>query len=296
MEDKVRPRLGDCLNKVGNIAHVDADTVAEWFRTNSKGKRQKRKLTVTDEVVKLVNESIDDPIYDGAKFVDTVITYKNVLDDLDSSYKVTLEDYINAIRFCSYLEAYRGRIKDAYQAAFAHRDFVKNNRDCPVGSKEYKNIDYAAQRYRKTPLVSKILAQSEIPLYLMYQGYRYAAVETLAEEMRTAKLSKDRISAADRLLVHLKPPEGIDINVKVGSSGTDTRDSIVSTYERAMAQLVEQQRALIMNGGDIKQIANAKIVEADIIEESLSDILDDNQADTEGDLASNIEPDTETRE
>ena len=47
-----------------------------------------------------------------------------------------------------------------------------------------------------------------------------------------------------------------------------------------MAQLVEQQRALIMNGGDIKQIANAKIVEADIVEEK------------EGDL----EPDTETRE
>ena len=291
MEDKVRPRLGDCLNKVGNIAHVDADTVAEWFRTNSKGKRQKRKLTVTDEVVKLVNESIDDPIYDGAKFVDTVITYKNVLDDLDSSYKVTLEDYINAIRFCSYLEAYRGRIKDAYQAAFAHRDFVKNNRDCPVGSKEYKNIDYAAQRYRKTPLVSKILAQSEIPLYLMYQGYRYAAVETLAEEMRTAKLSKDRISAADRLLVHLKPPEGIDINVKVGS-GTDTRDSIVSTYERAMAQLVEQQRALIMNGGDIKQIANAKIVDADIVDDNRPNIVEESLSDTEGDL----EPDTETRE
>ena len=125
----------------------------------------------------------------------------------------------------------------------------------------------------------------------MYQGYRYAAVETLAEEMRTAKLSKDRISAADRLLVHLKPPEGIDINVKVGN-GTDTRDSIVSTYERAMAQLVEQQRALIMNGGDIKQIANAKIVDADIVEEKVDDTSTDSLSDTEGDLVT----DTETRE
>ena len=69
-----------------------------------------RKVKVTDEAVTLIHEAINDPEFDGFKFTETMVTYQNVLEGGNGS----LVDYLNAIKFCSYLESNEGNYTDAY--------------------------------------------------------------------------------------------------------------------------------------------------------------------------------------
>ena len=179
--------------------------------------------------------------------------------------KISLDDYINAIRFCGCLESSQGNATDAYIKAFSHRNFVKDRMGLPVDSIEFKALASAASRYRKSPTVIKILAQSEVPLYLMFQGYRYKAVEVLADRMMNARLDRDKINAADKLLFHLKPPE--EVKIELGLD--DKANNIVEQYKEAIMKLTRSQKDLIAKGGDVKAIANAPIMEAEIVESSV---------------------------
>ena len=177
---------------------------------------------------------------------------------------VTLAEYVNAIKFCGLLEMYEGNATQAYIECFRDRDFVKERRDCDTKSIEYKTLVSAANRYRKNTVVVNILQQAEIPLYLMFQGYRYKAVSVLVREMEEARLSKDRIAAADRLLTHLKPPENVKIELDVGIKP----DNIVNQYEAMLKGMVEKQKELLVAGEKVENVANAKenYLDAQIIE------------------------------
>ena len=235
-------------NKV-NLAAITASKVYGWFNNN---RRKKHKCVITDEAVELIKKSASEEAFDGYRFIDTILEFRSILDE-DSD--IQLEDYINAVRFCSYLEVYKGNAIEAYIEAFRYKEFVDKKRNAPRDSREYLSLVNAASRYRKHPLVKKILAQSEIPLYIMFQGYRYAAVEKLVEEMNNAKLSRDRINAADKLLLHLKAPEGIEVNVNVKKDS----ETIIDTYQEAIMNMIQKQKALIQNGGNMHEIVNASI-------------------------------------
>lgn len=238
---------------------VEKNEVIEWFSKTTK--KNKQKIIPTDEAINLINASINDPSFDGFKFIDTMITYQSALEN----ERVNLEDYVNAIRFTSYLEVYEGNATKAYIDAFKHRDFVKDRLNSDTNSIEYKQLASAATRYRKNPLVINILSQAEVPLYLMFQGYRYKAVSVLVKEMNEAKLSKDRINAADRLLVHLKPPENLKIELDVGVK----KDEIVSECENLIASMVAKQKELLSVGEETSIVANAKhsYIDGEIVDE-----------------------------
>lgn len=236
------------------ISYTDKD-IYSWFeRVRSKGK----KFIIEDEAKELIRITLNDGDFDGFRFIDTMITYQDAL----ANENVNLVDYINAIRFCSYLESSEGNITEAYIKAFYFRDFIKNRVNKPTDSKEYKQITSAASRYRKSPIVVKILTQAEIPLYLMFQGYRYKAINRLAKEMETANSAKDRINAADRLLLHLKAPEGIKIDLDIGIK----EESVVDRYKKAIEIMAIKQHEFIDKGADIKRIANTKVMNEVVIE------------------------------
>lgn len=237
---------------------VTAENVKKWFSRLSQDKR--KKLVIDDKVLDLIKQSIDEPEFAGDKFIDTLITYQNVLDT--SGMTNGLSDYIKAVRFVAFLEANEGNATDAYIRAFAHTDFVKNRLGFPTDSQENREIVSSASRYRKSKLVISIMTQAEVPLYIMFQGYRYKAIARLAKEMEEAKYSRDRINAADKLLTHLKPPEGLKIEVDVSNS----KGEIIDTYEEAMMKLVKAQREQIIAGGDIKEITNVKIIDTEVVE------------------------------
>jgi len=211
-----------------------------------------KKNTITDEVVDLINQANNDPEFNGDEFLENMMTFQNVM----YSNSGSLAEYINALKFCAYLEADVNNYTEAYKRARANDQFVIDRANAPTGSTGYKELTNAASRYRKTPMVRDILTQAEMPLYLMFQGARYGAVAKLVEEMEEAQFSKDRISAAKAILEHVKPPENMKVELDIGVK----QDNIIDRYEAMITELVAHQQQEIADGKDLADITNMSIV------------------------------------
>lgn len=228
-----------------------------------------KKKTITQEVVDLINQANSAPEFNGDEFIKTMVDYQSAMVDSRASIK----EYINALKFCSYLEdeqANGGTITNAYIRARAHDDFVINHKDLPKDSGGYKMLVAAATRYRKTSLVQKILTQADMPLYLMFQGARYKAVAVLAREMESSQHARDRINAADRLLTHVKPPENIQLELDIGVSD----NSALEELNMQLAELAtKQKRHMELGTMDLKDMGALKPrgEDVEIIEAEVSD-------------------------
>lgn len=216
--------------------------------------------TITDETVELISAANNDPNFNGDEFLNTMYDYENVM----YKNKASLKEYITALKFCAYLEAEGDNYTEAYKRARANDEFVIARRDADTSSDQYRELTYAASRYRKTPMVRDILTQADMPLYLMFQGARYKAVKTLADEMIGAAYSKDRINAADKLLTHVKPPENAKIELDIGVQ----TENIIDRYESMINDLVKTQRQQIADGGDLKDVTNVDIIHKEHIEDA----------------------------
>lgn len=205
---------------------------------------------VKEETMELINSIVGEEL-DKEEFINGLITYKDIVEGTTYS----LEEYIRAFTFVSFLETSKGNYTDAYIKAFIDREFVKERMNLDSSNPKRQQLISSASRYRKTPLVMKIIAQSEVPLYLMFQGYRYEAINCLVKEMHEAKHSKDRVQAADRLLTHLKEPDNAKIEINVGTN----TDNIVSKYESIIKSMASKQKELLDNGEDIIKVSNAVV-------------------------------------
>lgn len=225
-------------------------------------KLPEKKNTITDRVVNLINEANNDPMFNGDEFMKTMIDYKSVMEATSGS----IPEYINALRFCAYLEA-EGNITDAYKKARANDKFVQDRCEAVSGSADYSALTAAASRYRKNPMVRQILTQSDMPLYLMFQGSRYKAVAVLADEMENSAFAKDRINAADKLLTHVKPPENIQVELDVGVK----ESSALEDLNMQLAEIaIKQKRSLEMGVGTLEDFGSLKpreeILDAEVTE------------------------------
>lgn len=219
----------------------------------------KKKNTITQETVELITATMEDPMFNGYNLIDTMMDYEKVMYDGRSG----INDYINAIKFCSYLEGDATTIIDAYKYTFSRVPFVRERMDMSSGTPGYNELSNAASRYRKRPVVQTILTRSNMSLYLMFQGHTYRAVEVLAKEMKDAPYSKDRISAADKLLTHVKAPEGMTIDLNI-----DHGDEVKGFQEKMFAQLAVaavQQKALLDAGMPLEEAQKLHIKE-DVID------------------------------
>lgn len=235
---------------------LTADELKKRFPSKSK--------TITDETVELINQANSDPNFNGDEFLNTMYDYENVM----YKNKASIKEFITALKFCAYLEAEGDNYTEAYKRARANDEFVIARLNMPTDSSEYKELTFAASRYRKTPMVKDILTQADMPLYLMFQGARYKAVKTLADEMLTAQYSKDRISAADKLLTHVKPPENAKIELDVSVK----QDSIIDKYEAMITSLVKTQQKQIAEGEDLRKVTNVAIISKKDQEEDIIDV------------------------
>lgn len=227
-----------------------------------KGLFPKKKATITDLTVDLINNTMNDPEFNGHSLIDTLTTYESVM----YKNKGNMIDYINAVKFCGYLEGCGDSSVGAYIKTFSAREFVSSKKDFPTDSPEYKALTAASTRYRQSPMVVDILTQADVPLYLLFQGFRHKAVTVLAREMSSAPHAKDRISAADKLLTHVKPPENVQIELDIGVSQV----SVIEEYEKAIEQMAQAKLKGINEGENMVDMINApvrvKTVEADVIE------------------------------
>lgn len=222
-----------------------------------------KKNTITEETVKLINDAMNDPQFSGEEFINTMLDYQNVLATSSASFK----EYVNAIKFCAYLESTDFNITEAYKLARASDEFVKERMFAPTDSNEYRELTSRASTHHKSPLVRKILTQSDMPLHLMFQGARYRAVAVLAREMTDAEYSKDRIAAADKLLTHVKPPENQKIELDIGI--TSEAKSMHEMLNMQLSALATNQKRMLDAGYDLIDVQKLGISLAEPIEEAV---------------------------
>ena len=221
-----------------------------------------KKNTITDDTVRMLNEANMDPAFNGDEFMENLLTYGNVM--LEGNY--SMKNYINALKFCAYLES-EDNVTEAYRKARATDQFVIDRRTVGTESNEYKELTNAASRFRRTPMVQQILTQSDMPLHLMFQSSRYEAVAVLAKEMTDAAYSKDRISAADKLLTHVKPPENMQVELSVGMNA-EAKDMQTQLNEQ-LAVLASNQRKMLDQGyvmKDVQKLGDAVIIDAEVVD------------------------------
>lgn len=187
-----------------------------------------RKNAITDELVEVLNESMKEPEFQGESLFHTAVTYENLM----TKHRAGIREYIDAIRFCAYLVSMEDNYTEAYKRTFSYRDFVKDRMTAAPSTVGYKELTSAASRYRRTKMVVDILTYSQVPLDIMFGGYRYKAIGVLANEMETAQYSRDRIAAAKELLAAVKGPENVKIELDIGVKET-------SAVQNLNAQLAE---------------------------------------------------------
>jgi len=178
-------------------------------------------------------------------FKENLIGYTSVL----SSGKYKIASYINAVKYVSFKLLGDPNVK-AYAKTFPEKIArFKKEQVSP------KDIASYAAAYNKTKLVNLIYEQTLVPSHVLNAPLFQQALNVQAELMMSAKSEKVRSDAANSLLVHLKRPETQKIELDIGID----QGSIIDDYQIVMRRMVEQQKALIAQGGDLLAITNASI-------------------------------------
>lgn len=222
-----------------------------------------RKNAITEEIVEIINQSHLEPEFQGDDLLGTMITYENIM----AKNRAGIREYIDAIKFCAYLVSMEDNYTEAYKRTFSYREFVKDRMNVATDSSKYSELTSAASRYRKSRLVVDILTYSQVPLDIMFSGYRYKAIGVLAKEMETAQYSRDRISAAKELLAAVKGPESMKIELDVGIK----ENSAVQSLNDQLAQFASSSLIHLQAGTtDLTKLGSMKAKE-EILDAEVTD-------------------------
>ena len=214
----------------------------------------KKKESITEELVTIINDANNNPFFSGDEFMNIIITYKDVME----KQKASLKDYLAAIRFCAYLESEDYNLTEAYKKSHCHTEFVRERLDSPTNSAEYKQLTNAASRYRKRPLIVQILTQSQLGLHLMFQGEQYRAINVLSDIMVNGRSEMARVAAAKELLANTKAPETHKIELDIGIRNESAMESLNAQLAQFAMQSMEQLRS---GQVDLKTLGSMKVEE-----------------------------------
>lgn len=181
---------------------------------------------------------------DGAELVrENWLTHTNVL--RDGLY--SLEQYTTAIKYVS-LKQIGHTNQQAYSIALAER-----YQELVAKGYDDQRISSHVSAYHKGALVQKLLAQSTVPLYMLYQDEAHKAIKTLVQVMTEPNASyKTRAEAADKLLTHVKRPEAAKIELEVSQRQSDGMIELTTM----MRDLAQKQLSAIADGGNVRTVAN----------------------------------------
>ena len=214
----------------------------------------RKKHSITEDTVDVINAAMYDPEFDTSTFINDMITYENIM--LTSS--LDMEEYVDAIRYCAYLQSNPDSKLDAYKRTFARREFVQARWDVRPGTKEYNELTSAATRYDKLPHITKLKTQSMVPMHILFQGMAYGAIRVLATEMETAPMPRDRIAAAKELLAAVKPPENLKIEMDIGVK----ENSAIQSLNEQLASFASNSLVHLQAGTtDLNRLGSMKVKE-----------------------------------
>ncbi len=222
-----------------------------------------RKSTITEDLVDKLNAIINTTDEEEVReaIVDNFLTYGNIL----TSGKFPIEKYLNAVRFVSYkmlnmtnLDAYKHTFPDRYKKyldRYMAEGFMEKEAESKMGS----SVNAVAHG----KLVSDILIQVQIPSKILNYGRLQEAVNVATGLMYTSRSDMVKLQAAKTLIEYLGTNEdGMSIPINV-----DRRGDAVDKYEALFKKLAEEKVKLMEQGGDVRKIVNATIVEVETINE-----------------------------
>jgi len=191
---------------------------------------------------------------DGADLVrENWLTHANVL--REGIY--SMDQYTTAIKYVS-LKQIGHTNQQAYSIALSDR-----YQDLRAKGYDDQRISSHVAAYHRGALVQKLLAQSTIPLYMLYADEAHQAIAVLVDVMTSENSSqKTRAEAADKLLTHVKRPEAAKIELEVSQKAADGMNELTVM----MRDLAQRQLAAIAQGGNVKQVANLPIRQPVLIE------------------------------
>lgn len=220
--------------------------------------------TITDELVTYINMAQMDPQFDVLTMFNQMIEYRNVM---DSNSKNSMFDYVNAIKFCSYLEVCKDNYTQAYIKTFSYRDAVKKRMFADTKSNEYKELTSMASQYSRLTMVTQIRTVSDAPLQLLLRGSRMKALNMLMTEAATGVNGRDRVAALDAFLKHTTPiaEKGAKLEVNIGL-GQDSQKRFDNMIDQ-LNTIGNQQRLLLENGMGIDEVQKLNLKKADMADE-----------------------------
>jgi len=166
----------------------------------------------------------------------------------------SMEQYTTAVKYVS-LKQMGHTNQSAYSIALAERyqEMVAKGYD------EKRQSSHIAA-YHKGALVQKILAQSTIPLWMLYQDEQHKAIGVLVRLMTDPNVSyKVQSDSADKLLNHIKRPETAKVELDITTRQIDGMGEL----QRMMEELAQRQLRALHNGADVRVVANLPMLEAE---------------------------------
>ena len=219
----------------------------------------KKKNFITQEAVDIINASTNDPEFQGETLLQTASTYESVL----KGARASVPEYLNAVRFCAYMMTNKSNYTEAYKKVFADREFVQLRLGLATTDPKYTELTSAASRYRRTKLVVDVLTASQVPLDLIFTGYRYKAIGVLADIMESGRYDRDKINAAKELLAATKGAENVKIELDVGVS----ESSAVQQLNDQLAEIAGRSLKHLEAGStSLKELGALKVLDDDAIE------------------------------
>lgn len=181
---------------------------------------------------------------DGADLVrENWLTHANIL--REGTY--SMDQYLAAIKYVT-LKQMGHTNQQAYSIALSER-----YQDLVAKGYDDQRISSHVAAYHKGALIQKLLAQSTIPLYLLYQDEAHKAIATLVDVMTSEKSSqKTKAEAAGTLLTHVKRPEAAKIELDITHKQGDGMNELTIM----MRDLAAKQLKAIEEGGNVKTVAN----------------------------------------
>lgn len=205
------------------------------------------KKNLTTSVINEISEILDNPeMYDAYR--DNLLGYTKVLHE--GKYSIT--QYVNAIKFCTHRMSGLNQ-PTSFRTAFPEKyaEYLKKY--------SAKDISVYINAYANTKLVTSIMAQAMIPVWLGNMDLFQEALNTEAEIMRDPDVSpKVRADAGNYILTALKRPDEAKLKLDV----TVKDDSLMSQLRETTAQLVKQQREMLQAGTvTAQQVAHSTIID-----------------------------------
>lgn len=215
--------------------------------------------TVTDEIVDFLNTITEEEPSVGELLVENFFSYSHVVNNTNYS----IAQYLSAVKFSSCVLMNMTNY-DAYVSTYPERYERLAKKYSHLEPSEIKDkVSVHVHAVAKSKLVLTILSQVQIPTKILNLGLLQEAINTEAELMRGARSEMVREKAASTLITYLGVEDTHKVELEVGFK----KGAIVEEYEAALIKLVSDQKALIEKGGDVKAIANVKIVDV-VVEES----------------------------